>query len=291
MKRDNVAIVGSGGYIAGYLKGLLRTNSEIGNIISIDKINDGITRYIDLADASSINNLLLDDIDYIIFLAAISSPDACAIEYGRCWDINVTGTSALIRRAMDKKIKVLFFSSDAVFGEDGRIPFDEDSITNANTPYGCMKRAVENEFSSDHNFKAVRLSYVASATDKFVRYCLECIRNNVKAEIFHPFYRNCTTVSVVTRVVGWLISNWERYQPSFLNVAGVELVSRIRIADEINRCMNKELKYSITCPDTEFFIRRPAITQMKSKYLYELGILEPLSFTELFAEEMRGIRL
>ena len=33
----------------------------------------------------------------------------------------------------------------------------------------------------------------------------------------------------------WLINHWNEYEYSVLNVAGEELVSRVRMADEINR--------------------------------------------------------
>ncbi len=49
------------------------------------------------------------------------------------------------------------------------------------------------------------------------------------------FYRNCIVVSDVVKVVEWMINNWEEFTDFVLNVAGNELISRVRIADEINR--------------------------------------------------------
>lgn len=42
-------------------------------------------------------------------------------------------------------------------------------------------------------------------------------------------------VSDVVKVVEWMINNWEEFTDFVLNVAGNELISRVRIADEINR--------------------------------------------------------
>ena len=74
------------------------------------------------------------------------------------------------------------------------------------------------------------------------------------------------------------------------NVAGDELVSRIRIADELNRIVNNRFKYVIDSPGEDFFTNRPRITQISSEYLYKYGILKRMSFSEAFYDEMKGIK-
>ena len=86
--------------------------------------------------------------------------------------------------------------------------------------------------------------------------------------------------------VDWLINHWEDYEPQVLNVAGNELVSRVRIADELNRLYDNKLKYVITSPGEDFYKNRPRITQMKSLYLDQYGILKDESFTEKFKKEL-----
>ena len=44
-------------------------------------------------------------------------------------------------------------------------------------------------------------------------------------------------------------------------------------------------------PDKIFFKNRPQVTQMKSKYLYKLGIVEEQSFTEKFQKEIEIIKI
>ena len=169
--------------------------------------------------------------------------------------------------------------------------YDEESATEANTPYGKMKKAVEDEFKEESLFKAIRLSYVASAKDRFITYCLNCIRDNKVADIFHPFYRNVVVVSDVVDVVTYFALHWSEYDPTVLNVAGKELVSRVRIADELNRFFYRKLKYIITMPDEEFFRNRPCITQMKSLYLQKYGIIPDNTFTEKISKELKEIKL
>ena len=284
------ALVGSSGYIAEYILKRFESEPEIESVLKVDRTNEA-DAYIDLSDAEKFEYDLLDDIDYVVFTAAISGPDQCAKEFENCWRINVTGTIYFIREAIKRNCHVLFFSSDAAFGDiPGKI-YDEESTTEACTAYGKMKKAVEDEFKDKPLFKAIRLSYVASAKDRFYSYCLKCIKNNELADIFHPFYRNVIVVSDVVEVVTYFALHWSEYEPTFLNVAGKELVSRVRMADELNRFLGGRLKYTISIPSEGFFTNRPKITQMKSLYMQKYGILLDNTFTEKIKKELEEIEV
>lgn len=280
----NVAIVGSSGYIAGYIIKKLQ-NNNMNQIVKIDK-NHEADYFLDLLLADKFSYDVLEEIDYVIFTAAISGPDQCAKEFDLCWKINVDGTKYFIQQALERKCRVLFFSSDAAFGNIPGQIYTEESETNAETPYGRMKKAIEDEFKDVHRFKAIRLSYVVSKNDKFVSYCLSCKNKGERAEIFHPFYRNCVVASDVANVVIWMITYWDKYPYFVLNVAGRELVSRVRIVDEINRISKEKINYKIVTPHSDFYQNRPAITQMKSLYLEKYEVIEGKSFTEKIQEEM-----
>jgi len=284
------ALVGSSGYIAEFIIQRFIKERDIESILKIDRNDEGDV-FLELSEAEKFDYELLNDIDYIVFTAAISGPDQCAKEYDISWNINVIGTIYFIREAIKRGCRVLFFSSDAIFGDIPGMIYDEESVTEANTPYGKMKKAVEDEFKDEALFKAIRLSYVASAKDRFITYCLNCIRDNKVADIFHPFYRNVVVVSDVVDVVTYFALHWTEYEPTFLNVAGKELVSRVRIADELNRFLNRKLRYIITMPDEEFFKNRPCITQMKSLYLKKYGIIPDNTFTEKISKELKEIKL
>lgn len=282
-----VAIVGSSGYIAGFLLERFEGESSIEKVLKIDQ-NDNADAYLNLLEPEKFNYDQIDDIDFIVFTAAISGPDKCATDFDFCWKINVEGTKHFIREAISRECKVLFFSSDAVFGDIPGEIYTENSETKAKTPYGRMKKAIEDEFKDSPFFKAIRLSYVASAKDRFISYCLSCMENGDIADIFHPFYRNVIVVSDVVDVVVWFAKHWGEYQPFVLNVAGKELVSRVRMADEINRLFDYKLNYTISTPNEEFYNNRPKITQMKSLYLNKYEILEDNTFTEKIKNEFGG---
>ena len=284
------ALIGSSGYIAQFILKRFAEEPEIESILKIDR-TESADAYLDLSEAENFDYTVLDDIDYVVFTAAISGPDQCAKEFDVCWKINVTGTSYFIQEAIKRNCRLLFFSSDAAFGDISGMIYDEESPTEAYTPYGKMKKAVEDEFKDNPLFKAIRLSYVASAKDKYYTYLLNCIKKNEVADIFHPFYRNTTVVSDVVDIVTYFALHWDEYGPTFLNVAGKELVSRVRMADELNRFIGGKLKYTISMPGDEFFTNRPRITQMKSLYMQKYGIVEDNTFTEKIAKELKEIEL
>lgn len=285
-----IAIVGSSGYIAKHLMKAFTTQLGDCEIVKID-MTDDVDLKLQLTAPADFDYDKLMGIDYVVFTAAISGPDMCANEFEKCWDINVTGTSYFIREAIKRDVKVLFFSSDAAFGDIPGHIYDEESETQAYTAYGKMKKAIEDEFKTSPLFKCIRLSYVVSENDKFISYCLSCIRKNEIADIFHPFYRNCITVSDVIKAIMWLMNNWYAFDSFVLDVTGTELVSRVRMADEINRYFGNRLNYVVSKPDESFFKNRPQVTQMKSKYLYSLNIIENKTFTEKFQNELKKIEL
>lgn len=281
----NIAIIGSSGYISAYLIDSFSQQEAIEKIVKIDK-SDSTDCYLDLFQAEKFDYEVLDDIDYVIFTAAISGPDQCANEYEKCWKINVEGTGKFIDEALKRKCRVLFFSSDAVFGDIPGEIYSEDSPTGAKTPYGKMKKAIEDRFKAHPDFKAIRLSYVASKNDKFISYCMDCRKKGETVEVFHPFYRNCVVVSDVVKVVEWMIGHWEDFPSFVLNVAGRELVSRVRIVDEINRIFSDKIDYKIVTPGPQFYQNRPSITQMESRYLEQYHIIENNSFTKKIKKEL-----
>lgn len=285
-----IALVGSSGYIAHYIIDRFKNVPDVESVMKIDKTEEADV-YFDLLKPEMFDYNILDNIDFVVFTAAISGPDLCAKEFDMCWNINVRGTNYFIRNATKHGCRVLFFSSDAVFGDISGMIYNEESKTEAITPYGRMKKAVEDEFMSEPNFKAIRLSYVASSKDRFISYCLNCINNGETADIFHPFYRNVTVVSDVVDIVVYFALHWNDYKPKFLNVAGKELVSRVRMADEINRMFDGKLKYTISIPSDDFFTNRPRITQMQSLYLQEYKIVPDTSFTEKIKKELEDIKL
>lgn len=283
-----VGVVGSSGYISSYLLKKFKEVQEIDDIVKIGRSKDDQV-FLDLENAEAFDDSVFGDLDFLVFTAAVKALNVCENEHEKCWSINVIGTEYIIKKALQHHCKVIFFSSDTVYGADQSKIYDESSETLPVSAYGKMKKTVEDLFKTNPLFKVIRPSYVVSHDDPFSAYCFDCIKQHNEAEIFHPYYRNCISVYDIVNVVLWLINHWDEYDFFALNVAGKELVSKIRIADELNRHLGNVLKYKIIRPDNVFYKSHPAVIQMKSLYLSQYNIIEDNTFTEKIKKVLEEI--
>ncbi len=278
-----VIIVGNSGYIGSSL--IRKFKSEHCDVLTAGRRNADLL--LSLEDPSTFAYQSLQAGDTILFTAAVSSPDRCAEDFDYCWKTNVEGTAEIISRMLERGARVLFFSSDAVYSSDPSGIYDESTELAPDFPYGKMKAEIEQRFSDNHSFKAVRLSYVFSGDDKYTSYLRKCMTSGNEAEVFHPYYRSCISLSDVSAATYWLFKNWSSFSHKRLNLAGMELVSRVRMADELS-LMDESFSYSILEPDPGFYLTRSKITQMKSLYLYAYDIIEARTFSEAFRAELKG---
>lgn len=128
----NIALVGSTGYIASFLLKRFMKEASVSQILKIDQ-NETADVFLDLCHADKFDYTKLNNIDFVVFTAAVSGPDKCAADFDVCWKINVEGTISFIHKALDKGCRVLFFSSDAVFGNIPGHIYTEESETKATT--------------------------------------------------------------------------------------------------------------------------------------------------------------
>lgn len=269
-------IVGASGYIGKALLKCVNKNSHA------------------LGTSSSISDSLLclrldapDEFDYgviqpadtVFLTAAISAPDICAREHGRAWAVNVTGTSEFISKVITRGGRVIFFSSDTIYGERDE-EVDEQVVCNPAGEYAAMKYEVERRFLGNPLFKAVRLSYVFSREDKFTKYLYGCAERGEEAELFHPFYRAIIHRDDVVEGVHALAQRWDEFPQQVVNFGGPEVLSRIDFAECLKRAALPKLNYRVTEPGDEFFKNRPRVIAMSSSVLPELlgrsprGLLE-----------------
>jgi len=207
--------------------------------------------------------------DLVIVAAAVSSPDLCASEFDRAWAVNVTGSSYFIQRVIDRRARVLFLSSDTVYGER-ESDFDETGACNPAGNYAQMKRAVEQRFAGEALFKAIRLSHVFSHKDKVTHYLARCVARGEEAKIFHPFLRAIVHLDDVVDGVFALAASWDDVSAHVLNFGGPKIVSRIEFAECIREVHLRELRFTVTEPHAEFFKNRPRVIAMKSPLFAKL---------------------
>ncbi len=201
--------------------------------------------------------------DVVFFTAAISAPDICAREHERAWAVNVAGTFAFISNVIKRGARVIFFSSDTVYGEREE-PFDELAPCSPAGEYAVMKREVEQRFAGNPGFKAIRLSYVFSREDKFTRYLVGCMQKNEKAELFHPFCRAIVHRDDVVAGALALAQCWDETPEQIINFGGPQVLSRVDFAECLREVYLHNLHFRMIQPDDAFFHNRPRVIAMTS---------------------------
>lgn len=211
--------------------------------------------------------------------AAISAPDICAREHDRAWAVNVTNTSSFIQSVIDRGARVIFFSSDTVYGER-EDEFDEKTACNPVGEYALMKREVEQRFEGNASFKAIRLSYVFSRDDKFSRYLVGCAERNEEADLFHPFYRSIVHRDDVVEGSLALAKHWDEVPEMVINFGGPQLLSRVDFAECLREVRLHDLRVKVTEPGADFFKNRPRIIAMTSPVFARLLGRQPRKLLE-----------
>jgi len=282
MKINRIITLGKEGYIAKYLierKELFGCNLTY---TTNDKNSEGL--FLDLTKPETFDFKILNNMDLILFLSAISSPDLCKNDFNNSYQINVIGTKYFIKHALEKGAKVLFFSSDVLYG-GGEETFDEESKVSPFGEYAKMKYAVESEFMREENFKIFRMSYVLSKKDKFLNYLQNCTTNNSTAEIFHPFFRCAIYINDVFNAILQIKNRWDLFTLKICNLVGTESISRLDIAEAYKNTIDNNLKIKIIKPGNDFFEARPQRISVKSKYLEQLLLKPPCDIIEMMEIE------
>lgn len=261
-----VFIIGATGYVGGRL---LEKAKEIANAFGTSSKPVSGMLLLRFEAPDQFNFQLIKPGDVVFFTAAISAPDVCATEKDWAWSINVNRTADIIDRALDRGAKVIFFSSDAAYGERSEV-FDEEAPSMPMGEYAEMKIAVERMFAGRRNFKTIRLSYVFSREDKFTKYLLGCCQANKSADVFHPFFRAVVHRDDVINGALALATRWADFPEQIINFGGPDVISRTDYACVMrNVCMPK-LRFNVTTPDAAFFQNRPRIIAMQSPILAKL---------------------
>lgn len=256
-------IIGKNGFIA---KSLIKRGKYLTTSSNIEE-NESI--YLDLSSPKFFDYSLLNKNTTIILLAAVSSPDECNNNYEYAYNINVIGTTYFIKESLNKGAKVLFFSSDVIYGNTLN-NINEESNTNPFGNYAKMKDAVEKAFEKEKNFKVFRLSYVLSKEDKYLSYLQSCVDNNKVAEVFHPFYRKVVYIDDVIESIENILIKWNEYTNQKFNICGIANISRKDIANYFNEAIGNKLQYTLLEPNHDFWNARPKDINISSLYMEKL---------------------
>ena len=214
-------------------------------------------------DNKSIGGTRIQEGDVVIFAAAISEPSVVSAQFDKALAVNVESTGEFISKVLEKGCKVLFLSSDAVYG-DVETGFDESHPVNPKGAYAEMKAVVEKRFEGNPNFKALRLSYNFYKDDRFTQYLRQCAESGIEAEVFDPFTRAVVHRDDTVDAILSIASNWDNADGQYINCGGPEVMSRQRFTEIIKRIALPTLKYKVTSPPAKFYGDRAKFSEMHS---------------------------
>ena len=220
-------------------------------------------------DNKSIGGTRIQEGDVVIFAAAISEPSVVSAQFDKALAVNVESTGEFISKVLEKGCKVLFLSSDAVYG-DVESGFDESHPVNPKGAYAEMKAVVEKRFEGNPNFKALRLSYNFYKDDRFTKYLRQCAESGVEAEIFDPLTRAVVHRDDTVDAILSITANWDNADGQYINCGGPQVLSRQQFTEVVKRVALPTLKFKVTQPPAKFYTERAAFSEMYSPNLEKI---------------------
>jgi nucleoside-diphosphate-sugar epimerase len=196
----------------------------------------------------------------------------------------VTGTGEFISRLLDRGSSVIFFSSDAVYGEQPD-SFEETQACRPLGVYAKLKHEVEQRFLGTPGFTTVRLSFVFSRDDSFTMYLSRTAAVNAEALLYSPFrraviHRDDVVLGAVSlaRAVGEIPGN-------VVNFGGPAVIDRPEFASVLRAAAFPGLRWTTATPPPDFFANRARSICMASPILADLLGRSPATLLEAVALE------
>ena len=249
------------------------------NVISKKELNLEFSPLNYNFDKDSIGGTVLREGDTIIFTAAISEPAIVSAQFEKATRVNVESTGEFIQGAIDLGCKVLFLSSDTVYG-DVETGFDESHPINPKGAYAEMKSIVEKRFEGNPNFKSFRCSLNFYKDDRFTQYLKTCAANNVEADIFDPLTRAIVHRDDTVDAILAVANDWNLAEGQYTNCGGPQVLSRAQIVETVKRVALPNLRFKVSRPPAKFYTDRPAFIEMKSPNLKKILGRSPVTFEE-----------
>ena len=169
----------------------------------------------------------MSTINTIIYLRALSSPTQVQQDPVKSNEINVFKTSRIIKECLELGKRVIFASSDVVYGNTGNDIASETSALNPFGLYAMQKAKIETIFGDRQNFLALRLSLMVGEGSRLRNMLL----NEKGVLIPNPVVRNPIGVKCVVGLIEKLVLTeiWDQTQKA-INVGGPESMTILELA-------------------------------------------------------------
>ena len=268
-----IVITGSESFVG---KELISQLKNIHKIIGFDTVNTKSDEYIfhqiDIRN-SNIEELIPENADAIIHLAALSRDPDCKGKSFECFDINVMGTLNLIQAAIKKNVKqFIFASSEWVYNE-----FKENEIKNEESFIDISKHTSEYALSklvSESNLRQINQQGFKNIT--ILRFgiiygprpnslsAVESIFNTIKSkdEIQVVSLRNGRRFVHVTDIAKGITKAIGIEGFNIINLTSEKVITLGEIIQKSQKILNKSIKVIETDPEN-INVRNPSNAKAK----------------------------
>lgn len=268
MKNKNILITGGLGFIGSYITNALIENNHvivIDNLTTgkIENLNNTSPENLELIK-KNLNNVnltnLLNNVDYVFHLAAMTSVPLSVKHPLKCNLENVTSTVKLLDACVNNNIKkIIFSSSSAIYGENTNMPLKETEIPSPASPYASSKACCELYLKSF--YESYGLKYTA------LRYF----------NVFGPKQdKNSQYAAVIPNFISSILENKQpviygdgEQSRDFVYVCDVAKANLRAVKSNYNGIVNIASGHNITINQLYSIIKNTLKTKITPKYLPE----------------------
>ena len=161
--------------------------------------------------------------DWVLHTAAIADVDYCEEHAAEAWAVNAEGTREIARTCAELGARLLYTSTDSVFGK-GEGPYSEMDRPQPVNTYAETKLAGEDAVREVPGSIIVRLPWlVGGARPDFVSYCIERLHAGEEVIAFTDYVGYVLTYEDAARVLWALLADEEAagvfhlHRPPFLS--------------------------------------------------------------------------
>ncbi len=214
--------------------------------------------------------------DIVVHSAAMSKPNDCELQQQLCYDVNVNATRYVIDACKKNGSKLIFMSTDFVFGDDG--PYSEDDAYSPVNYYGQSKVFAEEIVrSSNIEYAVVRTVLVygkqlEGLNPTFPQWVKGQLEKGNSIRVFTDQYRTATFVNDLTSGIDSIVAG---NATGIFHFCGSETFTPFDIATKVASHFGFDTKLilPVTRGDFAEAARRPikstlAIEKAKRELLY-----------------------
>ena len=231
-----ILVIGASGFIGHYLLRCLRYKSdhEVTNTYNFRAPQDidQSWRRLEITDQQRLNQVFLQTRpDVVVLLAAIADVGTAERDPARATEVNVDGAAQVARLCTRHHARLIFLSSEYVFGGD-RGNYQEDDAPKPNTHYGRTKWQAELAVAREASqWSIVRTSLVygwpITGRQNVASNIIDRLKNNETYAGDTNSYRTPIYVEHLTEGIVELVAN---YHPGICHIAGDDWMNMYQFA-------------------------------------------------------------